>query len=161
MTLTHTGTKTSTAPGQLCGIARKAAPRATMETLDRVSVSTELGLEGDFRGKLKKRKVTVLALEDWQAACADINRPDLDWTVRRANLLVSGFALPRETGTRFAVGDLVLEVSGETDPCKRMEEAATGLEHALRPNWRGGVTCRVIKGAEITVGAPVLLVITD
>ncbi|OSQ39868.1 molybdenum cofactor biosysynthesis protein [Thalassospira mesophila] len=143
--------------GQLCGIARKAAPRVPMETLDMASVSIELGLEGDYRGKLKKRKITVLAQEDWHAACADINRADLDWTVRRANLLVSGFALPRETGTRFAIGDLILEVSGETDPCHRMEEAATGLENALRPNWRGGVTCRVIEGAEIAVGAPVQL----
>lgn len=143
--------------GTLCGIARKAAPYAKMETLDLISVSEELGLDGDHRGKLKKRKITVMAREDWQAACADIDRPDLDWTIRRANLLVSGFPLPRHIGARFAIGDLVLEVSGETDPCKRMEEAAAGLENALRPEWRGGVTCRVITGAEIAIGAPVRL----
>ncbi|PKR48495.1 MOSC domain-containing protein [Thalassospira marina] len=143
--------------GELCGIGRKAAPRAPVETLQQVSVSTELGVDGDHRGKVRRRKVTVLALEDWQAACNDIARPDLDWTVRRANLLVSGFALPHEVGARIGIGDLVLEVSGETDPCKRMEEAATGLEEALRPDWRGGVTCRVIEGADIALGAPVRL----
>jgi MOSC domain-containing protein YiiM len=158
-TMSHSGEQKET-PGKLIGIGRKAAPYAPVETLDLVSVSTDLGVEGDHRGKLKKRKVTVLALEDWQAACNDIGRPDLDWTVRRANLLVSGFALPHEVGSQFAIGDLILEVSGETDPCKRMEEAATGLEEALRPNWRGGVTCRVIKGAEIAIGAPVCRVMT-
>lgn len=157
--MSHSGEQKET-PGKLMGIGRKSAPYAPVETLDLVSVSTDLGIEGDHRGKLKKRKVTVLALEDWQAACNDIGRPDLDWTVRRANLLVSGFVLPHEVGSQFAIGDLILEVSGETDPCKRMEEAATGLEEALRPNWRGGVTCRVIKGAEIAIGAPVCRVMT-
>lgn len=146
-------TETSQAEtGSLIGIARKHAPYAEMEVLDRIAVSVELGLEGDHRGKLKRRKVTVMTKEAWETAIAEINRPDLPWTTRRANLLLEGFDLPRDIGTQFRIGDLVLEVSGETDPCKRMEQAATGLEAALTPDWRGGVTCRVISGGNIAIG---------
>jgi MOSC domain-containing protein YiiM len=38
-----------------------------------------------------------------------------------------------------------------------MDEASQGLRKALRPNWRGGVTCKVIEGSTIAVGAPVRL----
>jgi MOSC domain-containing protein YiiM len=33
-----------------------------------------------------------------------------------------------------------------------MEAAHRGLRRALTPEWRGGVTCRVLKGGMIRVG---------
>ncbi|MEL6209012.1 MAG: MOSC domain-containing protein, partial [Pseudomonadota bacterium] len=53
------------------------------------------------------------------------------------------------------VGDVQFEVTGQTWPCKRMEEAQTGLLKALAKDWRGGVTCRVLVPGEIAVGDPV------
>jgi MOSC domain-containing protein YiiM len=50
------------------------------------------------------------------------------------------------------IGDLILEVTGETKPCFRMEEASPGLRNALNSGWRGGVTCRVLQGGQIRVG---------
>jgi MOSC domain-containing protein YiiM len=55
------------------------------------------------------------------------------------------------------LGDAVLEVTGETDPCERMEEAQAGLFQALAPEWRGGVTCRVIANGTIHVGMDIQL----
>ncbi len=144
--------------GRLIGIARRARPRAPMETLDATSVSTAAGVAGDIRGKPGKRQVTVLALEGFRDALADLGlSPGLaaPWTLRRANLLVEGIALPRQAGARLRIGDLVLEVTGETDPCRRMDEQLPGLTAALGPDWRGGVTCRVIAGAGIALGDPV------
>ncbi|BDW87590.1 MOSC domain-containing protein [Thalassospira tepidiphila] len=140
---------------ELVGIARKLRPRAPMESLESVSVTTELGIDGDFRGKLRRRQVTVLAEEDWQAACHEIDRDDIHWTERRANLFVRGIALPRSKGSKLSIGDGVFEITGETDPCNRMDAVAMGLQEALRPDWRGGVTCRVIAGGTITIGDPV------
>ncbi|MFH1806280.1 MAG: MOSC domain-containing protein [Pseudomonadota bacterium] len=143
--------------GTLAGIARKAAPKAIVEPLEQISVSVERGLEGDFRGKHRKRKVTVMRLEDGHAACREINRPDLPWTTRRANLLVTGMTLPHHAGDYIHIGDVILQITGETEPCQRMEQAAAGLEAALRPDWRGGVTCLVVRGGEIALDDPVSL----
>jgi MOSC domain-containing protein YiiM len=122
-----------------------------MAEVDRANVSAETGVAGDWRGKQKQRQVTVLFAEDWAAAVAGIE-PRAPWTIRRATLLVSGVANPKRVGDVLAVGDVLLKVTGETEPCKRMEEQLPGLWEALKPEWRGGVTARVIAGGEIEVG---------
>ena len=76
----------------------------------------------------------------------------LPWTTRRANLFVEGIALPRRAGDVMAIGDVRLEITVEVEPCERMEESAPGLQAAMRPDWRGGVGCRVLQGGEIAIG---------
>jgi MOSC domain-containing protein YiiM len=141
---------------ELVGIARKARPRATMESLESVAVTTELGIDGDFRGKLRRRQVTILSEEDWKAACNDLGRDNIHWTERRANLFVRGIALPRAKGSLLSIGNVVFEITGETDPCNRMDAVAMGLQEALKPDWRGGVTCRVIEAGTLAIGDPVI-----
>jgi MOSC domain-containing protein YiiM len=141
--------------GRLIAIARRPARRAPMEEVDAVGISLARGVEGDHKGaKLRNRAVTVLAREAWAEALADLAGPDgpppLPWTTRRANLLVEGLRLPRARGAILRVGMVLLEVTYPTQPCRRMEEAWPGLLKALHPEWRGGVTCRVL--AEGTVG---------
>jgi MOSC domain-containing protein YiiM len=108
------------------------------------------------RGALKpgrnKRQVTVMAAEDWRDALHDLGAT-VPWEQRRVNLLVEGLQLPDTTGARivFASG-LTLEVTGECDPCSRMEQVAPGLKAVLMPRWRGGVTTRVIASGPIAVG---------
>ncbi|MGK6319962.1 MOSC domain-containing protein [Sphingomonas sp. DT-204] len=145
--------------GVLAGIARHAAPKAPMETLDRIEVSIEGGIAGDHRGGVKgrpyKRQVTLIERGDWQAATAEVGA-SIPWQERRANLLVDGFDLPQASGTRLRIGaDVVLEVTGETDPCERMDAVAPGLFAALRPDWRGGVSAFVVAGGIIVVGDPI------
>jgi MOSC domain-containing protein YiiM len=55
------------------------------------------------------------------------------------------------------VGEAVLEITAETKPCQVMEAAHHGLRSALKPDWRGGVCCRVISGGKIRIGDPVEL----
>ena len=137
--------------GRLEAIATKAAKRAPIVQADRANVSIATGVEGDFRGRQKARQVTVLFAEDWAAAVAGLD-PAAPWTVRRATLLVAGVRNPQRVGDVLAVGDVRLVVTGETQPCVRMDEQMPGLRDALRPDWRGGVTARVIAGGEISVG---------
>jgi MOSC domain-containing protein YiiM len=136
--------------GRLAGIAGRMARRAPMQERAAGLVTVAAGLDGDFKGaKYPRRQVTVLASEAWQAALADLGPGTLPWTVRRANLLVTGVRLPRAVGGIVKVGGVLLEVTGQTYPCRRMEEACPGLLPALARDWRGGVTARVLQGGPI------------
>lgn len=123
-----------------------------MEALQEALVTPQRGVEGDFRGRPGKRQVTVMSRESWARACAELGA-DLPWITRRANLLVSGIEFdPAAVGSTLQLGDLVLQITCETDPCERMEQALPGLRAALDPDWRGGVCCRVLAGGEIVIG---------
>lgn len=116
-------------------------------------ITVAAGLEGDFKGaKYPRRQITVLAREAWEAALNKIGHDTLPWTVRRANLLTEGVRLPRSAGGILRIGQVLLEVTGQTYPCRRMEEACAGLLSALAKDWRGGVTTRVIEGGLVEQG---------
>lgn len=141
--------------GRLLGIARHSRPRGPMETLSRVQVTIEGGVSGDCRGVLKpsgrgRRRVTLIGIEGWERAIAELGT-SIPWEQRRANLLVSGVELENSTGARVLIGDVALEITGECDPCSRMEELAPGLKAALTPHWRGGATARVIAEGTIVI----------
>lgn len=144
--------------GRLIGIAWRPQRRAPMQTVDHAGISVERGVEGDHKGaKFKRRAVTILAREDWQAALAQLSSTGvdiggLDWTARRANLLVQGLRLPRAVGAKLRIGPVLLEVTYPTTPCARMDEAREGLRKALHPEWRGGVTCLVLESGGVAVG---------
>jgi MOSC domain-containing protein YiiM len=127
-----------------------------MVELDSVEISTEAGVAGDFRGKPGARQITVLSAEQWNDACDDLGQ-EIPWTTRRANLLVEGITFANTKDSTLRVGDVVLKISGETEPCGRMDEQVMGLQEALAPDWRGGVCCRVIRGGSIAPGMQVVL----
>ena len=138
---------------KLIGIAFKAKSEAPMETAEAARIEVESGLPGDYSGKLfKKRQVTVLSKEAWEAACAELGE-SLDWTTRRANLFVEGLpSLANSKGQRLRIGSALLEITEETEPCYRMDEARRGLREALSRDWRGGVCCRVIESGDVAEG---------
>jgi|TARA_R100000005_G_scaffold92892_1_gene67198 MOSC domain-containing protein YiiM len=145
-------------PITLCGIAIRERSAAPMQSLSAATVTCRAGVEGDARGRPGKRQVTVLSLESWNRACTELG-VTLCWTQRRANLLVSGVEFgPDSVGQQLQLGSLTLEVTRETDPCRRMDAAYPGLQAALAPDWRGGVCCRVLSDGELTVGLSGLLV---
>ncbi|MEM8751021.1 MAG: MOSC domain-containing protein [Pseudomonadota bacterium] len=140
--------------GKLIGIARRAARRLPIEEISLGEVTLDGGLIGDHKGaKFPKRQITVLSREAWEDALNDIEGvPDLPWTARRANFLVEGVALPRARGGIVQIGPVRLEVTYPTVPCGRMDEAHMGLRKALYPEWRGGITCRVLAEGEVRLG---------
>jgi len=136
-----------------------------METIEAVEISLGAGLHGDHKGlKFKNRAVTILSLEAWRETLDALAEQtgnqaalNFDWTVRRANLLVEGLDLPKARGGRLRIGSVDLEFTYPTQPCKRMDEAAPGLLKAMHPDWRGGVTARVICGGRICLGDEVVV----
>ena len=141
----------------LKGIAYKTEKRGQMLTVDQASVTQAKGVENDIFGRPGKRQVTVMSSQQWQIACNEVGKT-LPWFTRRANLLVDGLCFTSsDVGKRLIIAGLQLEITGETDPCKKMEQAYPGLEAALLPEWRGGVTCRVLNNANIQLNDPVSL----
>ena len=143
---------------RLLGIAVKAQRKGAISLHDEAMITIHAGVVGDWRGKPGKRQVTLMSLADWQAACGELGLA-LPWQTRRANLLVDALPLHRSTGSRIVLGEAVLEVTGETDPCERMEDAQPGLFQALAPEWRGGVTCKVLANGVIRIGMDVELIV--
>ncbi len=146
---------TADVSGRLRGIAGRRAKRAPMRVFSASIVHADAGIDGDFGRKAGRAQVTVLSVEAWRAACAAVGA-ELTWTLRRANLLVSGIPLKPMAGSRIMIGQVVLEVTAEADPCSRMDAAHPGLRRALTPEARGGVRCRVIAGGPIAVGDEVV-----
>ncbi|MFT4747905.1 MAG: MOSC domain-containing protein YiiM [Congregibacter sp.] len=143
---------------QLLDIAFRPKSRAAMQTKVGTMVSKVAGVDGDFRGKPGKRQVTVMSIEQWQLACDELGTI-LPWTIRRANLLVDGVSFDATMiGQQIKIGQCILYITGETDPCPKMDAQHQGLTHALTPDWRGGVCCRVISDGRIKVGDNVMLI---
>lgn len=135
-----------------------------MHTADHGQVTLVEGLHGDFRSALasskgtRKRQLSLIEGDSWRAAQVDAGCA-IDWFEARRNLLVEGLRLPREPGARIAVGkSLVLEVTGECDPCERMDALHEGLRAAMTPDWRGGVLARVISEGQIALDDEVRIV---
>src|SRR3989344_6251790 len=113
----------------LVGIALKRAKRAPMEVQENGFINYMAGLEGEHRGNRKagsgtgKRQVTVISEEQWREACAELGI-HMPWHTRRAQLCVSGITFgPENVGRRIEFGTgALLEITGETEPCERMDE---------------------------------------
>ena len=142
--------------GTLLGIATRERSKSPMNLHESARITKARGVEDDFRGSSPGRSVAVLTREGWDAACRDLGQP-LDWITRRANLFVEGVNLTEQTGKRLRVGDVVLEITGECDPCQRMESSVAGLLAALEDDWRAGVTCVVVSEGTIVQGDEVTL----
>ena len=137
--------------GEIVSIARHGKQRAPIEELASVRISVEAGIDGDCHGEPGPAQVTVVAEEAWREATGELG-VELPWTLRRANLLVRGIDLFDAIGMTLQLGDVVLEITGENDPCWLMDKQHRGLRKALTPRWRAGVACRVIAGGTIRIG---------
>jgi MOSC domain-containing protein YiiM len=149
------------ASGTLGGIARHGRSRGPIQLLDAVSVTTQGGVHGDFRGAIRpggkgRRQISLISAEGWEAAMAQMGLDAdqiLPWHARRVNLLSYGIQFPMTTGYVVAIGEsLRFEVTKECDPCGRMEELLPGLKAALLPEWRGGILGKVLTDGDIAIG---------
>ena len=142
--------------GSVEAIYLRPSARSPVRSVDRADAVSASGLDGDHAAG-GRRQVTVLSLEAWRAACAELGRP-IDPAVRRANILVAGVDLANSIGRVLRIGDVVVDVLGETRPCELMDdEGRVGLDAVLRKHLRGGVFGTIQRGGPIHVGDPVEL----
>ena len=142
--------------GILKGIAIAPKLLAEMQEIEGAEITIEAGITGDARGRKRARQITVLFADDWADACGEIGQ-DIAWVLRRANLFVEGMRAPQKIGGVLRIGEVELQITEETAPCDLMEATAKGLKQALKPQWRGGVCCRVQKGGRIKIGDAVMV----
>jgi MOSC domain-containing protein YiiM len=142
--------------GRLEAIFLRPGARLPVRRVERALAIAGVGLDGDHADG-GKRQVTVLSREGWDAACRELGAA-VDPRVRRANLLVSGIDLAATIDGELRIGDVRIEVLGETRPCELLEAPGRiGLCAALRPGRRGGVHGRVVAGGELRCGMNCLL----
>ena len=144
--------------GKLIGIATRKKTKAIMDELEFAAITFESGVAEDSRGKKRNhRQVTILSNESWHATCQEM-RQQIHWTTRRANLLVEGVELENKTGALLKIGTTIVEITGELEPCNRMDAQVDGLTKALDKHWRGGVTCRIVEEGRIQLNDTVTFV---
>jgi MOSC domain-containing protein YiiM len=127
--------------------------RARLGPMDPVMEATLLAGSGlDGNANLGgRRQVTIISAERWREMMTDLGRA-LDPSVRRANLLVSGLDLADSRDRILRVGGCRLRVNGETRPCERMDEAASGLRAIMAERWGGGIYAEVLDDGVIQTG---------
>jgi MOSC domain-containing protein YiiM len=97
-----------------------------------------------------RRQVTIVSLERWDELMREVGA-SLDPDARRANVVVSGIDLENSRGRILCIGECRLQIGGETRPCEQMEDAAPGLQAAMRVRWGGGAYGQVLDGGTISV----------
>ncbi len=141
--------------GVVSSIHVAKATRLPMRPVESVVAEAGVGLVGDRYHGSKHRHVTVqsaLALAD---ATRDLGLPVEPGATRR-NITVSGGPVPGRPGTRVRMGEALLEVVRPAAPCRLMDDhIAPGAMKALHA--RGGTVFRILEGAVVRVGDPVVL----
>jgi len=145
--------------GKVIGIATCDKKEAPMVVNASANVSVEKGIGDDYRGARsdsRDRQVSIITQESWDAVCQELGTK-LHWTMRKANLIISGVELENSTGGILKIGNFFLEITGPLPVGNGMEKQFTGLKKALSQDWRGGVTAKVLQGGVVYENDEVLL----
>jgi MOSC domain-containing protein YiiM len=127
-----------------------------VEILTEVLALKDKGLEGDRYANIGGvRQVTLIQAEHLFSIASFLGKKSIDPSLTRRNIAVQHINLLSLKGKRFAIGNAVLEYSGECHPCSRMEQnLGTGGYNAMRGH--GGITAKVLVGGVIRLGDPVI-----
>jgi len=110
------------------------ARRKAMRAVEAVRAIADRGFEGCLHGRPgSKRQVLLMEAEVLE-----------DLTTRGIRLAQLG------SGERLRIGEALLEVTVECEPCERMDEIRVGLQEELR--GQRGILCRVVEGGWIRRG---------
>ena len=134
----------------LTAIFVKRAHGGRMDACLTAALEARRGIVGNAdRGG--RRQVTIISEARWRELMTEVGA-SLGPEARRANLVISTIDLEDTRGRILRVGPCRLRIGGETRPCEQMEDAAAGLQAAMRQHWGGGAYAEVIDGGSIAVG---------
>lgn len=136
--------------GKVEALWTKRAHRGPMDPVDEMTLVEGKGIDEDANFGRSKRQVTVIEQEVFDRIMAEL--PDVEPSMRRANVMVSGIRLENTRGHVLSLGNVKIQLFGETRPCERMDAQVQGLTAALDPEWSGGAYGVVMNGGQIRVG---------
>lgn len=141
-----------TKPGVIEWIGIRPERRKPLTSVSTVEAVAGVGLVGDhYASKSGKRQVTLIQKEHIHAVASMVGMGEIDPSLLRRNIVVSGINLHALKDKIFKLGGAVLEYTGECHPCSRMEEnLGNGGYNAMRSH--GGITCRILESGPIGVG---------
>ena len=142
--------------GRLQAIWLKPHHKRPMTPVRSAVLVTNRGIRGNANQN-GRRQVTVISQERWREVEQRFGRA-IDPALRRANLMISGIDLTDSRGQLLQIVSALIEIWGETRPCRLMDENLPGLQDALRDDWGGGVFGVILEGGEIQVGDEVAIV---
>ena len=144
--------------GKIIAIATRKKTKAEMDEHSSATISFDNGVGQDSRGKKRNnRQVTIMTSENWHSTCKELGK-EIPWTTRRANILIEGIELKDLKECQLKIGTAIVEITGELEPCNRMDAQFEGLTQILAKDWRGGVTCKLIQEGEIYLNDKVELI---
>lgn len=142
-------------PGRICWIGLRPARREPLLPRTEAVLDPETGLAGDrYSSRTQRaRQVTLIETEGLAAIASYLGRETIGPELLRRNIAVSGINLLALKGCRIRLGSALLEVTGECQPCSRMEEIlGAGGYNAVRGH--GGITARILVGGMVRLGDP-------
>jgi len=127
------------------------AHRAPMQPVTAAQAMADFGLEGDRHARAGSRRQVLLVEKETLDALG------LAPGIVRENITTQGANLiSLVPGRRLRLGrDVVLEVTGTCDPCRRLDEVRDGLSQEIAD--RRGLNARVVVGGSIRLGDAVVV----
>ena len=143
-------------PGRVEWIGLRPARGQAMASVEQIEAVTGKGLVGDrYASGSGKRGVTLIQAEDLPVIAVLSGHASVAPALLRRNVVVSGLPLIALKERRFRIGDVVLEGTGECDPCSNMEKAlGPGGFNAMRNH--GGLCARIVEGGVFRLGDAVI-----
>ena len=140
--------------GRLEWIGVRPRRREPLSARAEVQAIAGRGLEGDHRAAGRAgslRQVTLIQAEHLDVVSRLLASREIDPSLLRRNLVVSGISVLALKDQVFTIGGVVLEGTGPCEPCSRMEtNLGPGGYNAMRGH--GGITARVVSGGVLRVG---------
>ncbi|MFC5576470.1 MOSC domain-containing protein [Lysobacter niabensis] len=142
--------------GRVEWIGLRPARGQAMQDVTEAEAVAGSGLIGDrYAGGSGKRGITLIQAEHLPVIAALSGHATVPPALLRRNVVVSGLPLIALKERRFRIGDVVLEGTGECDPCSNMEKAlGPGGFNAMRSH--GGLCARIIEGGLFRIGDAVV-----
>ncbi|MBT5018736.1 MAG: MOSC domain-containing protein [Planctomicrobium sp.] len=144
--------------GRLEWIGLSTERRSIIQPVSEVEVRVDHGLSGDHHSEHKvggKRQVTMIQKEHLPVVAQLIEREEVTPDLLRRNLMISGINLKSLKKSRFRIGEVIFEGTGNCAPCSLMERnLGKGGYQAMRGH--GGITTKVLSGGTIHVGDEVV-----
>ena len=135
--------------GSVVSMRLNVGSRKPMKEVDSARVITGQGIEGDRHlkedGSRSRRQILIMDRET-------LGNFSLDDGIIRENITVAGMDFSSiDAGDRVSIGrEVVLEITGECEPCARMDEIRAGLQNEL--DGQRGMLAYAEKGGLISVG---------